>query len=387
MGGVTTDANGNKVDSVTGAPVNADGTARLIVPGVNTSQNTTSNTGTSSVGTDNGSSTSQTNTNSDVKTSSNQTENDRSVATTQGTVATQSTSDLLTAHDRAALNSLIDTLSTQDKNGKVDFNKQQAITDSTGLINQIFQNYREQNLPQILSTQNRAGGYDSSGTQLLADDAFARTEAQGLSAITDTISKYAGIQSQQDASLNAALGVAKGSYIDSNSTQTTNSSTITDTNKQVASLIDTISTGQTITGATHSQRTTNDTNTTSNSSVTGTQRAGGGASKLANIFGLLGSTGIAKLIAGPLASVSVGLKNWLTSGGTTTPTADVQTQLNGPSPDGNGTFADYIARQSQVMDPADVTQQVLKTDGFNIDSVTTPAPTDPGPETTPNEGN
>lgn len=53
-----------------------------------------------------------------------------------------------------------------------------ARVDAQGAINNIFQQYAENYVPEILGAQAASGGYGSTGAQLLANDAFARTSAQ-----------------------------------------------------------------------------------------------------------------------------------------------------------------------------------------------------------------
>lgn len=68
--------------------------------------------------------------------------------------------------------------------------RQQAVADVQANINNLFTQFRETALPQIMSAQGRTGGYGSSTSQLLANDAYARTVAQGASLAVDAITKY-----------------------------------------------------------------------------------------------------------------------------------------------------------------------------------------------------
>lgn len=47
-----------------------------------------------------------------------------------------------------------------------------------GAVGQIFQQYRENDLPQILGKQGSTGAYGSTAAQLLTNDAFARASTQ-----------------------------------------------------------------------------------------------------------------------------------------------------------------------------------------------------------------
>jgi len=91
------------------------------------------------------------------------------------------------------------------------FSKAQAIKDSKGLVDNIFAEYRDQDLPQILEKQAVTGAYSSTGTQLLANDAYARTTAKASSAVLGAIASYADIQNQKRAtSTNALSSVLSG---------------------------------------------------------------------------------------------------------------------------------------------------------------------------------
>lgn len=91
------------------------------------------------------------------------------------------------------------------------YSKDQAVKDSKGLVDNIFAEYRDQDLPQILEKQGATGAYSSTGTQLLANDAYARTTAKASSAVLGAIASYADIQNQKRAtSTNALSSVLSG---------------------------------------------------------------------------------------------------------------------------------------------------------------------------------
>lgn len=77
------------------------------------------------------------------------------------------------------------------------YSKQAAIQDSKGLVADIFKQYRETDLPNILQAQSNAGAYSNTGSQLLANDAFARTTSAASSAVLQAIQSYAGIQAER----------------------------------------------------------------------------------------------------------------------------------------------------------------------------------------------
>lgn len=110
------------------------------------------------------------------------------------------------------------------------YGKSAAIADTKGIVNQIFQDYRETTLPDILSQQSAAGAYSSTGTQLLANDAFARTTNQASATVLQAISEYAGIQDQRrQTASNALSNVLQGILA---SREDTSYSTLFDTSSQ-----------------------------------------------------------------------------------------------------------------------------------------------------------
>jgi hypothetical protein len=85
------------------------------------------------------------------------------------------------------------------------YSKEAAVRDTKGLVDSIFQQYRETDLPNILQQQGQAGAYSSTGTQQLANDAYARTTTQASSAVLQAISQYADIQNQRRSVSSSAL--------------------------------------------------------------------------------------------------------------------------------------------------------------------------------------
>lgn len=92
-----------------------------------------------------------------------------------------------------------------------DFSKGAAIRDSAGLVQNIFDNYQKTALPTIFNAQTGAGAYNSTGAQLLANDAFAQTTNKAAGAVNQNILNYSAAYQQQMQPLLAALGVDKGS--------------------------------------------------------------------------------------------------------------------------------------------------------------------------------
>lgn len=127
---------------------------------------------------------------------------------------------------------LIGVATTDSSNASAEFSKRQAIADSQGLISSLFRQYSQTALPQIISKQAAAGGYDSTTTQLLANDAFAQTIARAAEVQQGQISSYAAAESTKKkvagesvaTILQALLGARETTSLDKALSSNTNSS-------------------------------------------------------------------------------------------------------------------------------------------------------------------
>lgn len=135
-----------------------------------------------------------------------------SESTTTGTNrvvgTTKSVSELLAgdANSKATLDNIMAELfgasvDSLKKPGTVDpgYTKQDAIADSQGLVDSIFRQFRSTSLPQIYAAQGSAGAYNSTGAQLMANDAYADTVSKAQSAVLGNIKSYADITAQMKA--------------------------------------------------------------------------------------------------------------------------------------------------------------------------------------------
>lgn len=80
-----------------------------------------------------------------------------------------------------------------------EFTREKAIEDTEGTVNQLFQQFAETMVPDILSSQAQTGGYSGTTAQQLSNDAFARTLREGAALRLQTIGNYAQINQQQQA--------------------------------------------------------------------------------------------------------------------------------------------------------------------------------------------
>lgn len=68
--------------------------------------------------------------------------------------------------------------------------KKQAIADSAGAINDLFTQFKNTALPDIMSNQAKTSGYGATTTQLLANDAFSSAVNKGAQLRLATIADY-----------------------------------------------------------------------------------------------------------------------------------------------------------------------------------------------------
>ena len=78
------------------------------------------------------------------------------------------------------------------------YSKASAISDAQGIVEGMFKQYREQDLPNIVATMGASGAYNSTGAQTLANSAFADTIAKAATAVTQNIANYAGIERENE---------------------------------------------------------------------------------------------------------------------------------------------------------------------------------------------
>ena len=149
---------------------------------------------------------------------------------TSDTAASSTT--INTAFDAASkeqLDALLSSLLDKQHSIGQGYDKASAIADTQGQIDQIFQKYKTDTLPQIVSMQGANGVYNATGVQALADHAYGQAVSQGAALTHQAITDYANIlQSQEQLNLSGilqALGLEKDAY----STQKTNAQSSTTT--------------------------------------------------------------------------------------------------------------------------------------------------------------
>lgn len=112
---------------------------------------------------------------------------------------------------RMQLDELLKMLSGNAGNIQQGFSKGAAQQDATGMVQQIFDQYQKTALPAIYNAQTGSGAYNSTGGQLLANDAYAQTVNKAASTVNQNVLNYAQAYQQQMSPLVQLLGIDKGS--------------------------------------------------------------------------------------------------------------------------------------------------------------------------------
>lgn len=116
------------------------------------------------------------------------------------------------------------------------YSKDAAIADSQGIVDNIFRSYRESSLPNILERQTQTGAYSGTGTQLLANDAYARTTSQASEAVMNAIMGYADIQNQRRATASNAMSSILGGLLSAREETTASSQFRTDSQSKTTGM-------------------------------------------------------------------------------------------------------------------------------------------------------
>lgn len=93
-----------------------------------------------------------------------------------------------------------------------------ALKDVKGSVNALFSEFSNTVLPQIMTQQNKTGGYNSSTTQLLTNDAFARTVAQGATLTMNAVSQYENAALAKSAQALQGLGTSLDALLQASQT-------------------------------------------------------------------------------------------------------------------------------------------------------------------------
>jgi len=122
----------------------------------------------------------------------------------------------LSPADQALLRGLSAQMSTNANK----YTRDAAIADSQGVVQSVTRQLRESAIPQILAGQVQAGGYDSTGSTALANDAVQRASESASTLALDQISKYGQIQTSNLTGAANVLEALKGAETTRNLTKT-----------------------------------------------------------------------------------------------------------------------------------------------------------------------
>lgn len=119
--------------------------------------------------------------------------------------------DTMGSVGRLQLDELLKLLGGQAGQVQQDFSKQAAQRDAMGLVNDIFNQYRNTALPTIYNAQTGSGAYNSTGAQMLANDAYGTTVNKAAQTVNKNVLDYTQAYQNQMTPLVQMLGIDKGS--------------------------------------------------------------------------------------------------------------------------------------------------------------------------------
>jgi hypothetical protein len=92
------------------------------------------------------------------------------------------------------------------------YNKNQAITDTNAVVDNIFERFKIDKLPQIYQVQNVVNCYNNTTAQLMANDAYARTVSESAEVQFQAILKYAQVRASDVQAAAAAIHTGDRTY-------------------------------------------------------------------------------------------------------------------------------------------------------------------------------
>lgn len=102
--------------------------------------------------------------------------------------------------------------------------RQQAMTDTQGAVSDLFKQFKDTALPNILSAQQRTGGYGATTAQMLSDDAFARTVSSAAGLQLNAINQYETMALNKSQQALSGLSTSLQTLLQANETTTAESS-------------------------------------------------------------------------------------------------------------------------------------------------------------------
>ena len=107
----------------------------------------------------------------------------------------------------AVMTDLIPRLTKKD----IEYSKDTAIADAQGIVNNVFEQFKDEALVQVYYPQCIANGYNSTTMQLLANNAYAKTTSEGAKVVLDNIQRYAGIRVSDLQVMSQLIGAIRNS--------------------------------------------------------------------------------------------------------------------------------------------------------------------------------
>lgn len=157
------------------------------------------------------------------------------------------------------------------------FTRDQAIADTQGMVQEVFRNYQEGDVAQILGQMGQSGAYNSSTAQLLQDNARAVATNKAAGLVLQNIKDYAQLGLAEQNAVTSLFSTLKGAETQSGSTTVSDSRTLgssetlssSTVNSQGTTSSNTTSTGGSTTSSSQSGSSSSaSSGATSNNSVT-----------------------------------------------------------------------------------------------------------------------
>lgn len=152
----------------------------------------------------------------------NTSEQGQSRSNTSGNEVSSQTTQRLDSKSIQSLTEVLNSLQAGLVGGK-EYSKEAALQDSEGIVQQLFSQFSQTLLPQIISKSTGAGAYNSSAAQLLADNAFAETVGKAAEVKVNAIAQYAQAAATKQQTQAQTLGTILQGLLQSKETTNLNS--------------------------------------------------------------------------------------------------------------------------------------------------------------------
>jgi len=132
-------------------------------------------------------------------------QNSNTTSATTGNEATNQATQRIDQSTIDSLTQLFKDISGSIGQGDPKLSKEAAITDTQGVVKNLFDTFSKSVLPQVMQKAFSSGGYNSTAATLLANDAFAQTVNKSAEVQLGAISQYAAANTAKEGLKNNSL--------------------------------------------------------------------------------------------------------------------------------------------------------------------------------------